>query len=86
MRKLFVLSFASTVILTAAATAQESSSTAGEPKAETTSAAAAAATTQDMLKKTAHGRTMLAREGKDPEEGRFMRALTACIRYYTGSH
>lgn len=78
MRKLLVLSFASTVILAAAATAQESSSTSQPPKTETAS--------QEVLKKTTHGRAMLARDAKDPEEGRFLRALSACIRYYTGGN
>lgn len=40
----------------------------------------------ETLKKTTHGRSMLSRDdGDDPESGRFMRALSACIRYYTGS-
>lgn len=78
MKKLIVLSFASTVILAAAATAQESSSTSGPPKTET-----APAISQEVLKKTTHGRAMLARTGKDPEDGRFLRALAASIRHYT---
>jgi len=83
MKKLIVLSFASTVILAAAATAQESSSTSEPSKTET---ASATTTSQDVLKKTTHGRAMLTRESEDPEEGRFMRALTACIRYYTNGN
>ncbi|MPM93013.1 hypothetical protein SDC9_140149 [bioreactor metagenome] len=43
---------------------------------------APAANTEAVLKKTAHGRSMLARTDKDPEAGRFQRALSACIRYY----
>ncbi|MBS1371717.1 MAG: hypothetical protein HPZ91_17365 [Lentisphaeria bacterium] len=40
----------------------------------------------EILKKTTHGRGMLSRDNADdPESGRFMRALLACIRYYTGS-
>ena len=42
--------------------------------------------TAETLKKTTHGRSMLSRDdGGDAESGRFMRALSACIRYYTGS-
>lgn len=75
MKKLFILGFVSAVMLAAA---QESSSASGQPKNEPAPAAL-----QEILKRTTHGRNMLAREGTDPEEGRFLRALSACIRYYT---
>ena len=40
----------------------------------------------ETLRKTTHGRSMLSRDdGGDPESGRFMRALIACIRSFTGS-
>ncbi len=38
----------------------------------------------EVLQKTTHGRNMLTRDSNNPEDGRFLRALTACIRYYTG--
>ena len=41
---------------------------------------------EETLRKTTHGRSMLARDdGGDAESGRFMRALSACIGSYTGS-
>jgi len=75
MKKMFLVCFASAAMLAAA---QESSPSSGQPKKEPAPAAS-----QEMLKKTTHGRNMLARDAKDPEEGRFLRALSACIRYYT---
>ena len=78
MKKQSCLSLLCATALAAIPAVAGEAAPAEQPKAETVPA--------EVLKKTTHGRSMLAREENDPEAGRFTRALSACIRYYTGSN